>query len=139
MVEDRMDRGWDGYILSFMFDHIGGSEHNKIRVMQKEAERVYDKVAWRSIRNYKKPVQRSKLGIWIVTPDYPVSKHEKMDLGDATLNDGLHLHAIAAHYPRYRFDEEDLVEHFDINQEHYVQRGYPLQRVHVTRIERDPG
>jgi hypothetical protein len=139
MIKERIERGWDGYLISLMFNNIGGSKDTKIKVMQSEVERVYDNVARWSIRNYKKLIQRPKLPIWIVAPDFPVFKHQKMDLEDVTVNDGLHLHAMAAHHPHSRLKEKDLVEHFRLNQEHYVQRGCPLRRVHAERIVTNPG
>ena len=75
-------------------------------------------------------------------PDLPVPKAQKQRLRDITLNDGLHLHALALIPPGSQM-EGGLDQHFADNQALYVRREHavarhPLARVHAQPIIRDP-
>lgn len=94
MVTERLEHGWEGYLITLMFNRIRGPQPSVIRQMQREVERVYATVLTRIIRNPRK-IPLFGLPLWIVFPDYPVPKHAKMELRDVVLNGGLHLHGIA--------------------------------------------
>src|SRR5829696_7310266 len=89
MVKSRLRQGWDGYLISFMFNRARGSRPSVIRQMHREVERIYSTVLTRIIRDPRK-VPIVTLPLWIVCPDYPVPKHAKQSLRDVTVNDGLH-------------------------------------------------
>src|SRR3954451_391251 len=94
MVKERLEQGWDGYLISLMFNRVRGSRLNVIRQMEREVERVYATVLTRIIRDPPK-IPIASLRRWIVCPDHPIPKHAKQDLWDVGCNDGLHLHGIA--------------------------------------------
>src|SRR3954468_24296787 len=135
MVKERLEQGWDGYLISLMFNSIRGSRSRVIRQMEREVERVYAMVLTlltRIIRDPRK-IPIAALPLWIVCPDYPVPKHAKQDLRDVTVNDGLHMHGIALIPPWNRMNEP-FERHFEMCQELYVRQGYPLHRVHAVPI-----
>src|SRR3954469_1749008 len=137
MVKERLEQGWDGYLISLMFNRVRGSRLNVIRQMEREVERVYATVLTRIIRDPRK-VPILALPLWVVCPDYPIPKHAKQDLRYVTVNDGLHMHGIALIPPWNRMNEQ-FERHFEMYQELYVRQGYPLHRVHAVPITTDPG
>src|SRR5689334_16487298 len=50
MINQYMDQGWDGYLLTFMFNHLKGSPVSVQKQMYEEVERVYAKVLTRIVR-----------------------------------------------------------------------------------------
>ena len=110
MAKSRLRQGWDGYLISVMFNRVRGSRPSVIRQMHREVERIYSTVLTRIIRDPRK-VPIVTLPLWIVCPDYPVPKHAKQSLRDVTVNDGLHMHGTALTPPWNRMKERD--EQFD--------------------------
>ena len=137
MVTERLEHGWEGYLITLTFNRIRGPQPRVISQMQREVERVYATVPTRIIRNPRK-IPVFGLPLWIVCPDYPVPKHAKMELRDVVVNGGLHLHGIALVPPWNRMNG-GLEEHFEMSQELYVRRGHPLCRVHAVPITTNPG
>src|SRR5689334_665961 len=81
MVKEKLEQGWEGYLISFMFSRISGRRPSVIHQMSQEVERVYATVLTRIIRDPRKlPI--AALPLWIVCPDYPVAKHAKQSLRD---------------------------------------------------------
>ena len=122
MVTERLEQGWEGYLITLMFNRIRGPQPSVIRQMQREV--VYATVLTRIIRNPRK-IPLFGLPLWIVFPDYPVPKHAKMELRDVAVNGGLHLHGIALVPPWSRMNC-GLDDHFEMSQELYARRGYSL-------------
>src|SRR4051812_10304744 len=54
MVKERLEQGWEGYLISFMFSQIRGSRSSVIHQMGREVERVYATVLTRIIRDPRK-------------------------------------------------------------------------------------
>ena len=136
MVTERLEEGWEGYLITFMFKSLRGARQSVIRQMEKEVERVYATVLTRIIREpSKSPV--AQLPLWIVCPDFPVPKHERAPLREVTINDGLHLHGIALIPPWNRMNC-GLDKHLELSQRLYVRAGYSLGRVHAVPITHDP-
>jgi hypothetical protein len=79
--EQRMDAGWEGYLITLMFKHIPGSEAARLRVMEQELYRVYATHLSRLFRRPNAPRNRGKLPIWIASPDYPVETEEQYVVG----------------------------------------------------------
>ena len=105
---------------------------------QRDVERVYAKVLTRIIRDPTSKGNVNRLPLWIVTPDYPVPKRQKQSLEDVALNDGLHLHALAAIPPVSRL-KVGLDQHFQEFQDLYVEAKYPLRWLHAEPIISNPG
>ena len=41
MFQERLEQGWEGYLISFMFNPITGRRSSVIHQMGREVERVY--------------------------------------------------------------------------------------------------
>ncbi|WP_210485392.1 hypothetical protein [Microvirga antarctica] len=138
MITERLNDGWDGHLLTFMFKPIGGSYRSINRRMEWELERVYAKSLTRIIKDSRLYSQIDKLPLWIACPDYPVPKGEadRQALRDVTINDGRHMHCVAAIPPCSRL-KEDLATHLDHNQSHYVTSDCSLWRIHAVQITHD--
>jgi hypothetical protein len=132
--EQRMDAGWEGYLITLMFKHIPGSEAARLRVMEQELYRVYATHLSRLFRRPNAPRNRGKLPIWIASPDYPVAKQEKQMLGDVRINNGLHLH-VAALYHRDRRFAGSMVNHFADLMHIYIYGQHELLRMDIRPIE----
>src|SRR5215204_1643374 len=129
MVQQRINQGWEGYLMSFMFNGIRGSRQSVIQQMQREVQRVYATVLTRIIRpSRNRPI--ADYPFWIVCPDYPVPKRAKIDIREVRINGGLHMQGIALVPPLNRMNET-LAEHFEMQQDDYVRLGLPLSRVHA--------
>ncbi|WP_243375077.1 hypothetical protein [Microvirga solisilvae] len=138
MVMERLEAGWDGYLLTFMYKPIKGSQQSVNRQMERELERVYAKSLTRIV---KKPASQplDMLPLWIACPDYPVPKgdEKRQSVRDVTVNDGRHMHAIAVVPPWSRV-EEGLANHFDEKQSLYVTEDSTLWRIHAEPITHNP-
>lgn len=135
MVTERVAAGWKPYLLSFMFEQIGGSPQRVQKVMEAEAERVYATLLTRIVRDPLSPSHAWKRPVWIGCVDFPVPKHGRKALRDVSLNDGAHLHFIALVGPNPRM-KESLAEHLDEDQARYVR--HPLFRIHAVEITDTP-
>src|SRR4051812_8440144 len=136
MVADRVDAGWEPYILTYMFKHIGGSPRHVGETMRKEVERVYATMLTRIVRHPRSEWHRWKLPMLIGGPDWPVPKHQRQDKRNVIANDGQHMHAVEL-MPAVSRLKERLDDHIDDEQPRYVRE--PLFRIHAQRITDDPG
>jgi hypothetical protein len=136
MINERLEEGWQGYLISFMFKSLRGSRASVIRQMEKEVERVYAGVLKQLFRHPRK-VPSLLMPLWIVCPDFPVPKHEKKELREVSINSGLHFQGVAAMPPGTRLNC-GLDDHFELFQGHYVRSGLPLARVHAAPITHNP-
>ena len=134
----HVERGWDPYLLSFMFDYVPGSRASVLKQMQREVERVYSTALTRVVRKPRCEAAQGTLPLWIVCPDLPVPKRQKQSLRDVIVNDGLHYEAIALIPPGSRL-EEGLDVHFRHHQALYVRPKQPLARLRADPIIKDPG
>ncbi|MBM2711072.1 hypothetical protein JQK88_07380 [Mesorhizobium caraganae] len=131
MFRERVRQGWQPTFLTFTFNHLRGSPANVAWQMRDELERVYAMVLTR-IERKPRHVPTDSLPLWVCSPDFPVAKAEKGHLRDAKVNDGRHLHAIAAVPPWSRM-KETLGGHF-----HECQVQYTGNDKRLFRIEAEP-
>lgn len=110
-AEQLVADGWMPYLLTLMFQPIGGSPATVLRAMEREVERVYATFVTRVVRNPLRASSAGRLPIWLCAPDRPVAKHARQSLRDVAVNDGQHFHA-AAFVPPWSRLREDLVDHF---------------------------
>jgi hypothetical protein len=136
MVTERLEEGWEGYLITFMFKSLRGSPASVMRQMEREVERVYATLLPRIIREPgKHPI--SELPLWVVCPDFPVPKHSKKNLRDVTINGGSHMQGSALIPPWNRMNC-GLDEHFEQSQSLYVRPEHSLARVHAVPITSNP-
>jgi hypothetical protein len=138
MVTERVLLGWEGYILTFHFSQLNGSQKSIHGRMESEIQRVYATMLTRLVRNPRAESQVGSLPMWLVTPDLPVPKWRKQPLGVVSINDGLHYHGVGLNPPWTRLREEFSC-HVERCQGLYVQDRRTLQRIHAEPITHDPG
>jgi hypothetical protein len=132
-VDDRVKLdGWNAYLVTFLFNHIPGRPATKLKLMQDSVSRLYSKLVTRVVRKPNSIHQLFNRPRMIVAPDYPVFKHEKIGLRQATVNDGLHLHAILAVPLKSRL-KEDIVSH--VQRKSYLYVKAPLRTINLAPIE----
>jgi hypothetical protein len=131
-AQQWLDRGWDGYLFSFMFNQLPGSRHAMVQQMHQHIEnRWYGRLATRTVRKTRSPVWIPFLPKGILVPDLPVFKRAKLGLRDVSINDGLHMHGIVV-ANRWARIPETLDVHFEENPGTYLSRK--LRHIDVRRI-----
>jgi hypothetical protein len=132
-VEERVrDHEWNAYLVTFMFNHIPGSPASKLKLMQDSVSRFYSKLITRVVRQPNAIEQLFNRPRMMVAPDYPVFKHDKIGIEAATVNDGLHVHAILVVPLKSRL-KEDVVSHVARKSRLYIKK--PLHNIHFQPIE----
>jgi hypothetical protein len=71
----------------------------------------------------------------LAAPDYPVFKHEKKNLAEVRVNDGLHMHAILGMPLKSRLKKETISMHVERKRHAYIKTR--LREVHFVPIEAD--
>ena len=92
-IAEKMDQGYKGYLITFMFNQIPGSHQTVTRIMKRDVQYFYKNLITRVVRKSRTAPVR-KLPILIASRDRPVRKRTKQDLEDIIINDGLHFHGI---------------------------------------------
>jgi hypothetical protein len=93
-VQSYVAAGYKPYLLSFMFKPLPGTITIHLLQMSDEIERLYSIFTNHIVRNSSSPSQQLLRPVLIAAPDLLVPKHDKHSLQDATINHGLHYHAI---------------------------------------------
>jgi hypothetical protein len=93
-INKHISDGWDGYLFTFMFDHLVGSEQAKLIQMKTHLGWFYGRLAKRSVPQASRPQWAYCLPRAVMVPDTPVHKHSKQMLRDVTINDGIHWHGM---------------------------------------------
>ncbi|QRG08718.1 hypothetical protein EZH22_10775 [Xanthobacter dioxanivorans] len=137
-VEDHIADGCTGYLFTFMFKSLSATtQAGKIDLMHGDIEKVYWRLAHRFAHHPDKPSQRRYLPLMLAAPDLPVFKTDKVSLADASLNDGLHEHAIvlAPMESRFRYELATWVK----DNAFRLVPDTRLQRIHCVRLDTTPG
>lgn len=128
MVRHHLDDGWNGHLMTFVFNQLRGDVRSKNHQMQNQIENVYASMISRLIR---RPRAYGAIHpIMIGCPDFPVKKYAKKSLTEVITNDGLHYHVILLLPPGPSRLKVSVQQHFDENQSYYV-RDQILNRIHV--------
>ena len=99
-LQEWLDQGWDGYLVTFLFNQLPGSRRAMVQQMHQHLEnRWYGRLATRTVRKPRSPVWAPYLPKGIFVPDLPVPKRSKQSLRDVSTNDGLHMHGIVSSQP----------------------------------------
>lgn len=136
MAIERLDQGFEPYMLTLMFNPIHGSADIQLSTMQKEATWLYGRLLTRAFRSPNE-VPLADLPLWIVCPDYPVPKSHKQPLRDVSINDGRHLQGAVMCPPTSRLKKPfnlDLAERAS----DFSGPGRTMARIHVQRIYTTP-
>jgi len=122
MIFNYMHDGWDAYMLSVLFDQLAGSRKAQIAQMNREIDRMYNRLATRMVRKPESPSWAGYLPIGFFVPDLPVPKNrvdQKSTIEDVSINNGLHMGGIvlANRWARIRCS---LVKHFKEERDRYA-------------------
>jgi hypothetical protein len=138
-IQDRLDRHWKVYFLTFQFHHLGMHERVTVMTMQREVERFYRTLLTRLIRRPARTSQQKRLPLLIGVPDSPVAKHQRTaPLADIWPNLGIHFHAILGIAKKTRVKCK-LSRHIKRHQSVYLGRDGKLAKIHVRRVRRLEG
>ncbi|TBA50482.1 hypothetical protein [Rhizobium ruizarguesonis] len=135
MVEDRIDDGFEGSLLTFMFKDLKGSEDARKAQMEKEVQRIY---ALLLTRFFKRPTNMDigEMPFFIGCVDWPVHKKVKKAIGGIANNDGMHVGGIYMIPPKNRTatNLEDVVD----RAMDPIMRTGKLTNIHVKPIRDTP-
>jgi len=131
------DQIWNGYIVTFMFNHIPGAYDHKCSVMENEIERVYATLIRHVVHYSRSQSERKKLPKLYAFPDYPRQKMYPFRWEDITINDGLHYHGIVLIGIDTRL-KVGLDMYIKQSYRHFVKSGGPLRRIHIEPLDRTP-
>jgi hypothetical protein len=135
MIIGKVIEGWQPYFVNFMFEQIPGRKSTKLKIMEDEVVRVYSTLVTHVVRKPHAPSWNAYTPLFIGCPDAPVAKREKDLVRNVTVNDGWHFNGCLLLPPEMRCRlKGHLDDHFRENQNFYYKEGYPLDRVHVTRM-----
>jgi hypothetical protein len=137
MVRDRLEHGWHGYFLSFMFSHIPGSDASRMQEMKKHLRWFYGRLAKASVPKASSPEWSEFLPKIVLAPDLPVPKRSKQKLRDVTINDGLHWHGLALVNPFAPKLREPLDLHINENRNKYLVGS--IREIDIKPITSTPG
>jgi hypothetical protein len=125
---------WNGFQVSFMFNHIPGNFNRKCLVMEEKIDRVYRILVPHVERSPRSPAGSRRLPILIAFPDYPQQRIKSADLLDVTINDGLHFHGVVLVHTESRL-KIGLDIHMKDHADRYVREGDRLRRIYIQPID----
>src|SRR5260370_6400529 len=119
-VREILESGWSGYLMTFLFNPLKGSQVQMNREMRSEIEGLYGSLLTRLIRRPHSVDARKP--VLLTFPDWPVPKKQKKSLSELTTNGGLQHHAILLVAPADRHHRLNLPadQHFADHQPYYT-------------------
>ncbi len=136
IVEDHIKRGFEPYMLTFMFKlaMLNGSSQQ----MSGEVNRVYSRFLTECVRNPWSKHNLHSRPVLIACPDYPVRKRSKKDQIKILPWEGAHWNGILLVPPKNKL-KIGVKNHFETaKRKAYVRAGLPLSRIHVEPILYQP-
>jgi hypothetical protein len=131
-VQEYMNKGWNAFLLTFMFKPLSGGDKTTLNKMTDEVDRVYSTFITRVVREPHSEYQKESRPILIAAPDRPVLKNEKQKLKDIKINGGVHMHGILLVRRQSRL-KQGVRAHFKRHEKRYVRNN--LLRLNVQPIE----
>jgi hypothetical protein len=128
--------GWHGYLLSFMFSQIQGSDDERMLEMKTHLGWFYGRLAKASVPKASSPKWSPFLPKVVLAPDLPVPKHSKVQLRDVTINRGLHWHGLIMVNPLAPKLPGNLDVHISENLRKYLVGS--IRTIGVEPITHDP-
>jgi hypothetical protein len=131
MVKQRLDEGWSGHLMVFIFNQLRGDIRQMNHQMQIQIENTYASLLTRLNR---RPNDYGVSNpILIACPDFPVPKHEKKPLPEVVTNDGMHYNGLLFIPPGLSRLKVSIQQHFADNESHYL-RDQVLNRIVIEPI-----
>jgi hypothetical protein len=134
-VQEHIDSGWDGYLFTFMFNQLRGTQDSQRVQMHEQITAVYRKLVTRVVRKPNSPKNRESLPRGVFFPDRPVVKKRQHCLRDVSVNDGFHMHGVLVSPSTSRLKVR-LDEHFRAYSRLYLTPK--LYRIDVRPITHSP-
>jgi hypothetical protein len=125
---------WNGFQVTFMFNHIPGSFERKCLVMENEIDRVFRTLVPQVERSPRSPAGSKRVPILIAFPDYSQQRIKFADILDVTINDGLHFHGVVLVHTESRL-KIGLDIHMKDHADRYVQPSGALRRIYIQPID----
>jgi hypothetical protein len=125
---------WNGFQVTFMFNHIPGSFAKKCEVMEDEIDRVYRTLVPQVERFPSSPAGNRRVPILLAFPDYPRKKLDRSSHLDVKINDGLHFHGVVLVHTESRL-KIGLHIHMQEHQQRYIREGDRLRRIYIQPID----
>ena len=125
---------WNGFQVTFMFNHIPGTFERKCEVMEDEIDRVYRTLVPQVERFPRSAAGSKRLPILIAFPDYPRKKLDGSSHLDVTINDGLHFHGVVLVHTESRL-KIGLNIHMREHWKRYIREGDALRWIYIQPID----
>jgi hypothetical protein len=134
-VQEHINRDWDGYLFTFMFNQLRGTQDSQRVQMHAEITAVYRKLVTRVVRKPNSPNNPDMLPRAVFFPDRPITKKQQHRLRDVSVNDGLHMHGVLVSPNTSRL-KVGLDEHFQEDAALY--KTPKLHRIDIRPILHSP-
>jgi hypothetical protein len=138
-IDGLVQNDWKTYYVSVLFHPLNGNRQSQLEQMKREINRLYTRLATRTVKDTRSPTWKRYLPVGIFVPDLPVGKYKgqtKITIADASINDGLHINGIIV-ANRWGKIRTGLVKHFKDNRDCY--KTGTVRSIGVTRIKDDLG
>ena len=137
MVCGYVAKGWQPFLITFMFNKLSGPPSAIISQMRNEVERVYSTFLTRVVRDPASPKSVGRLPILISSADLPVRKRSRPKLQEVSVNDGLHFNGVLL-VPTVTRLRTTVEAHFNASPLLYLKDRTFLDRIDVRPITSDP-
>jgi hypothetical protein len=133
-VHKLYKRGYEAFMVTFMFKPLRGRKEAVVSQMQDEVDRVFATFITRITRNPNSIYQQNNRPLMIVALDRPVKKNQKKGISSVSINDGVHMHGILLVPPvEHRPLKGTVTAHFKEKHNLYVRNR--LRELHVEPIK----
>lgn len=136
LIIQKIQLGYQCYIITFLFPKLTGSSESLIQQMKNQLERVYGTLVTRITRK-PKSADASKLPILIGAFDLPVYKITSSTTAGTNLNGGWHFHALIL-VPTCSRLKQSLPDHFEIFNDLYTGYGKLIQAIDIRPVVETP-
>jgi hypothetical protein len=137
LIQSRLDMGWIGHMISFMFKQLPGSQKVKIYQMQQEISTVFPKIITRVVRNPTSSSKSQHLPIGLFLPDLPVYKKHKQAIPHIMVNDGLHVQGLVVATTKGRLKKVTIPLDLYFHECWWYYLGHKLDKLDVRPITHD--
>jgi hypothetical protein len=134
-IQEHINNGWDGYLFTFMFNQLRGTQDSQRAQMHEQITAVYRKLVTRVVRKPNSPKNLDLLPRGVFFPDRPVAKKQQHCLRDVSVNDGFHMHGVFLSPSTSRL-KVGLHQHFQENAVLY--KTPKLYRIDIKPITHSP-
>jgi len=137
MIRIRVRKGYEPYIMTFMFKHLPSNDHAAKSVMNAEISRVFRRFRTEVHRNPKSAFHRRQPLILLSCPDWPTLKSKKRQSLPSVQTSEIHSAGMLLIPPGNRL-KCGIKEHFRIMAASYIRPNKPLARVHLKHVDTAP-